>query len=185
MNRKAEDILDELLVIRAQDGDKQAFSLLFRKWNGLVRHKAYRITSDYDGAKDVAQECWLAIAGSLRRLQDPAKFRGWIGQIIHNKSIDWIRSASKSRDLQNQYETEMKVPSDGPLSSEGSEPVTLLRMALAKLTDIQRSILTLFYLERLTVKELSSVLDIPVGTVKSRLFKARRALLLEYKNIEK
>ena len=95
MNRNADDILNELLVIRAQRGDESALQLLVRRWHPKLMLHARKLTEREDVAADVVQEGWVAIFRGLHRLKDPATFLGWIYQIVHNKSIDWIRSQTR------------------------------------------------------------------------------------------
>lgn len=177
MSRTQEDIQDELLVLQSQDGDGEALKTLIARWQPRLVRLAWRLTAEREAARDVVQDSWLAIVRGLRRLDDPARFRSWACRIVSNKCADWTRRRVVQRavteELQNEAETAYENPSN--LESSLSE-VDLLRTALRKLPDEQRVILSLHYLDGMGVAEISRVLSVPHGTVKSRLHHARNRL---------
>lgn len=110
MSRSADDILNELLVLRAQRGDASALQLLVRRWHPkLIRH-ARTLTDREDVGADVVQETWMATFRGLHRLKDPATFRGWIYRIVHHKSVDWIRSQTRERRLNRDIGEQITSP---------------------------------------------------------------------------
>ncbi len=176
MAREREDVLDELLVLRCQGGDERAFQMLVQRWNGRVLAYSARLTGFSHAAPDVTQEVWLAVVRGIRRLDDPSRFRSWLFRIAANKCADWVRSQQKSRRVMEAAEIE-QATGRGSESKEPADPrVELLRQGLRMLPDNRRTILAMFYLEEMSVKEISEVLSVPAGTVKSRLFHARAAL---------
>ncbi len=82
MKIEQEHILDELLVMRTQNGDMKAFSLLVKRWQPALLRQAYRLTRDDDAALDAAQEAWKAITNGIYRLKSPAAFRTWSFRIV-------------------------------------------------------------------------------------------------------
>ncbi|MCB1037182.1 MAG: sigma-70 family RNA polymerase sigma factor [Acidobacteria bacterium] len=177
MRRKEQhEILDEYLVLRGQGGDREAMrSLVDLLHPRLVAH-AWNLTGDRNAADDVVQEAWLAIVRGLRRLRDPARFRSWALKIVTFKCRDWIRRAQSGRRLEEGLARDAELQSqsvDGP-QTDGS--VARLRQAIAILPPEQKALLSMFYLEEMTVREVADVLAIPAGTVKSRLFHAREKL---------
>ncbi len=173
MNRDADDILNELLVIRAQRGDPGAMQLLVRRWHGkLIRH-ARKLTERDDVAADVVQEGWIAIFRGLHRLKDPATFRGWAYRIVHHKSVDWIRSQTRQRKMNQDIGDQMVDPVSA--NSEESD-VEKLCGAIKRLTPEQQVLLRMFYEENMPLKEIANVLSVPVGTLKFRLFTLRQQL---------
>lgn len=162
-------VLDEYLVIESRVGDSRAFAWLVRRWHPrLVRH-AYGFTRDMDAARDVAQESWMAVIRGLHLLRDPASFRAWAFRIVANKARDWIRREQARRRATEAAE----VKTDPGLASAA---IRRLRTVLAELEPAQRNILTWFYLDEMSIREIADSLDVPAGTVKSRLFYARDAL---------
>lgn len=183
----AEDrIFDEILVIRSQGGDKRALSLLIKRWNRRMMSKAYILTNDYDACNDIVQECWLQIIKGIHGLKDPKFFGVWVYRIVQGKSVDWIRDQQKQRKTLENEKQEAKSAAFDTISdkTDQEEAVTRLRIALKELAPDQRFILSLHYLENHPLNEIGDILKVPVGTVKSRLFHARKNLLKTYKKIK-
>jgi RNA polymerase sigma-70 factor (ECF subfamily) len=170
--RTPSSLLDEYLVVQSQMGDSEAFARLARRWHPRLLRHAYHFTQDADAALDVTQESWLAAVRGLRSLKDPARFRAWILRIVANKARDWIRREQSRRVAARRVEP--PEVEDGP--NPTSEAVRRVRDGLRRLEPDQRLVLTCYYLEEMSVREIADALSIPEGTVKSRLFHARRAL---------
>lgn len=181
MPRTYEDIQDELLVMKAQEGDGDALKALVTKWHPRFTRLAWRLTNQREAACDIAQDAWVAIVRGLGRLDDPARFRAWAYRIVTNKCRDWTRKRIAGRKVQRTLEAESS--SSGMESKEGSQEETetvdeakRLREMLATLPDDQRAILSLYYLDDLGIAEIARVMGVPKGTIKSRLFYARDRL---------
>lgn len=171
-SRGTSRVLDEWLVLGAQCGDERAFGRLVERWQGRVLVYAYRLTGDRAGAADVAQDAWVGVARGIRRLEDPAAFRGWLFSIVRRRASDWVRARQRDR-------LGFAVAPGEAEESDAGDGVAV-RRALALLDADERELLVLRHVEGLSVVELAGVLAVPVGTVKSRLFAARarlRALL--------
>jgi len=168
-------VFDELLVIQYQAGDQKALELLIKRWNPKIMVYALRNINDQQGAEDVAQEVWLAALKGIHRLQHHTKIGSWLLGITHNKSMDWIKKNAKLDHhavIENSPSTE--------LASDNQ--VIKMRQAIQKLKMDQQNILTLFYLEGYSLIEISEILKISKGTVKSRLYYARESLKKVIKN---
>lgn len=177
MRRTADDIYNELLVLRSQDGDVEAVEKLIHRWSPRLLRHAYRLTGDRDAAADTAQEAWVAIMRGLARLNDPARFPAWAYRITTFKCADWTRRRSRDRahhdhDVQRQRDLDNRA--DEP--SQSNDAVELLRHAMRQLGGEHYAALSLHYLDGLSVKEIASAMNIPKGTVKSRLHHARQIL---------
>jgi len=170
--RTREDVLTDLVVTGAQAGDQRSFTLLYRQWNPVLIRYAARLTRDMAAPADIMQESWIAIAKGLGRLSDTSKFKSWSYQIVSNKCRDWIRVEQSRRRL---HESEA-LSEVQPNTEAMQNPVSIIKTALQDLPDDQRTILTLFYLEELGVHMIGVILNIPDGTVKSRLYHARKTL---------
>lgn len=171
MARRLEHIQDELIVLRAQDGDGDAVGELIARWRRRLAAHAWSLTRDPGAVEDVTQEAWLAIVRGLGRLDDPARFGAWAHRIVGNKSADWIRRVRRQRAVR-------VPPTDAPTEPVDGDP--RMRIALAGLAPDARTILSLHHVGELNVNQIAVALDIPVGTVKSRLFNARRDLKAAY-----
>lgn len=178
MQRSPEDIEDELLVLRCQGGATEAFGVLVTRWQPRLLRLATRLTASRDAGSDLVQDAWLVIARGLHRLDDPARFRTWVYRIVANKCADWIRRRAVRRDAVPELQRVATARNDdsGPSISKEADEIIRLRAALRRLPDELRAILSLHYLEGLSVLEVAAVFDVPPGTVKSRLFSARAQL---------
>ena len=159
-----------------QRGSVKAMEMLVCRWQKRLWKYAYNMTGDIEAAWDITQESWLGIIKGMRKLHDPASFKAWVYRITTNKSIDWIK---KNR-------TAKKVGLDDVQGHRHKEEKDAgLKELLEKLDMKKRAVLNLYYFEQLSVPEISIALKIPKGTVKSRLFNARRELKELYqKHIE-
>jgi RNA polymerase sigma factor (sigma-70 family) len=181
MRRTEEDIQNELLVLKAQEGDGDALKALVANWHSRFARLAWRLTNQREVASDVAQEAWVAIVRGLSKLDDPARFRPWAYRIVKNKCADWTRKRVTGREVLRTLEAESKrssmVASEG--SQEGTETIDeakRLKETLETLPEDQRAILSLRYLEDMGITEIARVMEVPKGTIKSRLFYARDRL---------
>jgi RNA polymerase sigma-70 factor (ECF subfamily) len=167
VDRPVEQLVDEILVMDCQRGSVKALEILVSRWQKRLWQYAYNLTSNADASWDITQESWLSIIKGLRKLQDPARFRAWAYRITTNKSIDWIR---KSKAVKQTSIEEIEQQQSSPKKDTG------LKELLEKLDVEKKVVLNLYYFEQLTVSEISVALKIPKGTVKSRLYGARREL---------
>ncbi len=174
MERTSEDIVDEWLVLRARAGEGEALGRLVRRWEGRVLRHAWRMTQDPDGALDVAQESWVSIVKGLGSLDDPRAFRGWALGIVTRRSADWVRAKVRRRRTRRRLR-EM-APLETPDAAATSADARAVHRAMEGLSREHAAVVGLRYSEGLSVEEISIALDVPVGTVKSRLFHAREAL---------
>ncbi len=190
MVRSLESIHDELLVLRCQNGETKALEQLIESWQPRLWRHAKRLTGRHDVAWDVLQETLLAIVRSLHRLDDPALFRTWAYRIATNKSADWTRKQQRDRKLAEAVANNCDPRSlhvqeqrDFESTNEPNDDVKRLHDAMRELSGDRQAILAMHYLEDMGMAEISVALDIPAGTVKSRLYHARQQLkeLLERK----
>ncbi|MCH8314496.1 MAG: RNA polymerase sigma factor [Planctomycetes bacterium] len=190
MTRSLESIHDELLVLRCQSGETEALEELIGTWQPRLWRHARRLTGRRDAASDVLQETLLAIVRSLHRLDDPALFRTWAYRIATNKSADWTRKQQRDRKLaqavaNNGDPRSLRIQEqrDFDSTNEPNDDVKRLHSAMRELSGDRQAILAMHYLEGMGMAEISVALDIPAGTVKSRLYHARQQLkeLLERK----
>lgn len=177
MCRTPEDIQDELLVLQCQEGDREALRALIARWQPRFGRLAWRLTREREAARDIVQDAWLAIVRGLRRLDDPARFRAWAYRIVTHKCADWTRRRVTRRTIEREMRDAAASAAGRSSRDKDSEnDVPMLRDALAALPDDQRAILSLHYLDGMSVREIGCVLDVPQGTVKSRLYYARNSL---------
>lgn len=168
-------IFDGLLVLEYRAGDNRALEMLVKRHHsGLCRH-AYWYTGDPDLSKDIVQECWRLVIDKMGSLKDPNKFGSWAKTIVSRKSMDYLRALQKEREYISNNSTDISsVNRDEHLESE--RQLELLKSAIKQLSADHQLILRLFYLEEHSLIEIGNILELSVGTVKSRLFHAREKL---------
>ncbi|MBC7767438.1 MAG: sigma-70 family RNA polymerase sigma factor [Phycisphaerales bacterium] len=172
MQRSPERVLDEYLVLTAQAGSRVALDELARRWTPKLLRHAQHLLGSADQAGDAVQETWLAVARGIRRLEDPARFPGWVFAIATRKCADTIRGSARLRS----FREEAKNDPTNEETPRGADDVLDMRRALARLSRDQAVVMAMFYGADLSVEEIAAALAIPAGTVKSRLHNARETL---------
>ena len=159
----------ELLVMDAKQADEQAFTKLFKHFNpGLLRF-AFKICKSEQLAHDAVQNAWIKITKSLKQLHDPRAFKSWAYQATRWQALDLIRRQVK----ENAHQVDEPIESLVQFESEADD---VLLHYINQLPDIDKQTIHLFYLEQMSLQEVGVVLEIPIGTVKSRLNRARKLL---------
>ena len=172
--KPAERALDAFLVASARVGDRKAFALLIGRWNGKLLAHAWRLLGDAEGARDAVQDAWAEIVRGLPRLSDTGAFPAWAFRIVSRRCARLIGRVRQDRRLRQAIERE---PAPDPCDACGDRiEARRIRRAIADLPAEQRAAIALFHLEELSVAEVAVALDVPVGTVKTRLMNARRKL---------
>lgn len=170
---KPQKVFDSFLVIQYQSGNKKALGLLVGRHHKKMCRHAYWYVHDFDISKDIAQDCWAIIINKLHGLKDPTSFRSWAMRIVTRKSLDFLKRDSRDRVRLNQYRFDS---SESETEDHRPEEVQKLKKAINILTKDQQVVLRLFYTEEYSLMEMATILDISVGTIKSRLFHAREKL---------
>ena len=169
---------DELLAIRCQLGEPGAFDNLIERWHGPLWTYVRRLTGEDDAAMEVIQNVWIRVIRGVARLRDTSKFRAWMFGIARRTLMDRLREQYAQPTAPDVDMND--IPAD---TSTGDDEGNLqaLEESLARLPIIEREVLTLFYLQELSLAEVAEALAVPVGTIKSRLFRARQMLRLDMK----
>ncbi|MFN4290987.1 MAG: RNA polymerase sigma factor [Permianibacter sp.] len=164
--------------VGGQQGNEAAFNYLFRHYFAPLRRFAYQLGADADSAQDAVQEAWIGIAKSLHRLQDVRAFRSWIFRAVRWKVLERVRNQRlQTEPLDEKLHSEFLLQEDaGHASAECADPVSRLEQAMAQLPAIDRQALHLSYLQDMHISEIAIALELPEGTVKSRLHRARQSL---------
>lgn len=181
MKRDARTVAEELLILRCQQGDRQAPAQLVHHWHEMFKVHAWRLLRDPDGVAEVLQETWTGIFRGMHRLKDPSRFRSWAYRALTHKCADWIRS--RQRERQRLAGAANQAAVDNEHSRENPE-LARLREALDALPSEQRALLAMVYNDGFSLTEIAEVLEIPAGTVKSRLFTLRQQLKQELERNE-
>lgn len=165
----AERAVTGMLVLMAQQGDRAALERLAARWRPRHYAHARRLLGRAEGAADAVQDAWTGIIRGLARLREPEQFPSWSYAIVTRRCQDGMRR--KGREPPSV--SDIDVPD---ATTVGREQALDLRRAMAALPPDQRAGIALFYIDGFSVVEIAEALGIPAGTVKTRLFHARRSM---------
>lgn len=168
---------DEWLAIRCQLGEPEAFDEQIDRWQGPLWTYVRRLAGEDEAGREVLQDAWVRILRGFPRLRDGSRLRPWLFGIARRALMDRLRVRYAAPT--EVEETEVRETAVEPPSRDREEDLRALERGLGRLPLAEREVLTLFYLEELSLAEVAETLQLPVGTVKSRLFRARQALRRE------
>ena len=185
--------IDQKLIDAANAGDQEAITDLYVRTRPSVYSTVKFLVKDEDTTQDILQDSYIKAFDSLAQLQDAEKFEPWIRRIAHNRAVDYLRkvkpvtfSAMVPDDSDEVLEFEDKRPESLPeVVIDRNETSRLLNEILYSLPEEQRIVVSLYYYEQLSVKEIASELGIPEATVKSRLLYGRKKIEEKVKALEK
>jgi RNA polymerase sigma-70 factor, ECF subfamily len=166
------DTDDAALFLAAKAGDLDAFEQLVRAHNAAVYAHALRFFGNEHAAEDVAQEVWIKVYRSLATFDERARFSTWLYRVTRNTCLDAVRSGKRRPAPVDLVDT---LPAPGDLADE----VALTASVEAAMTALQpedRDAFSAVALFELSYAEAAVQLGVPAGTVKSRVFRARRSL---------
>jgi RNA polymerase sigma factor (sigma-70 family) len=171
-----EQIFDQLLILNYQSGDQKSLSLLVHRWQPKLMGRVYNLTKNSEVSHDIVQDAWASIVKNLHKLNDPAKFSSWAFTIANRKTYDWIKFAQKNRAV---FSTESELEQPINVSTiQNDNSVEHIKAVIKTFTTDEQLLLNLFYLENYSLKKISTFINTPVGTVKSKLFYLREKLKL-------
>lgn len=165
---------DGALVASALGGNSDAFGTLVERYDRAVYHLAFRTMRDAEEARDIAQEAFFKAYRSLRTFKPGAKFSTWIFAITYHACCD--RLARKKR-FSNEELPDWADTAPGPEQTAiALDEASRLRMAIEALPEKYRTVITLYHLQGRQYEEIAEVLELPMGTVKTHLFRAKEHL---------
>jgi RNA polymerase sigma-70 factor (ECF subfamily) len=177
---------DALLIQRFQDGDHSAFDALIQKHQARAYQYAYRLARDSEEASDVVAEAFVRVYKALCNFKGESAFTTWLYRILTNCYLD-MRKKEKSRpatsleaalhtedgELERQIEDPSRTPHQ---EAERNERERTIDGAVQRLPEYQRAMIMMYHVEMLSYEEIAQSLQLPIGTVKSRLNRARLSL---------
>jgi RNA polymerase sigma-70 factor (ECF subfamily) len=168
---------DEDLVVAFQSGDIPAFDQLVRRWDRKIQGVIYRILGNHDEARDLSQEAFLKAYRALGTFKQEARFSSWLYQIAINATRDRLRRRRRRTDLslddvEERGDTVLRDAGPSALDLiESSDLSRVVAAAMAALPEEQREVVILKEYEGLTFPEIAQTLDVPLSTVKTRLYR--------------
>jgi RNA polymerase sigma-70 factor (ECF subfamily) len=181
---------DQVLIHRAQRGERGAFDELVRKHQHRAYQFAFRLTSNQEDASDVVADAFVRVYNALKNFRHQSSFSTWLYRILTNCYLDH-RKREKARrqvsiepdsaaDPDSSQERQILDPSASPAQEvERHDRERLVLAALKRLPEYQATMLVLYHVEMLSYEEIAEALDLPLGTVKSRLNRARQGLRMQ------
>jgi RNA polymerase sigma-70 factor (ECF subfamily) len=182
-------VSDAELVSTAIGGGEASFEELVRRYQRPIVSYVYRMLNDYDNSLDVTQEVFIKVYNSLDRYSCDYKFSTWLYRIAHNAAIDHLRRNSmNSQSIETDngdgtYQLQIESPNPTPEQDrERSEWRAEIESVVKELPAAYRDLILLRHSRDLSYDEIAKIADLPLGTVKNRLFRARemmRGMLIE------
>ena len=167
----SERATEEHLVLQAQAGNAKAFELLYRSYHASLVRFAFRLCGNEQMACDAVQDACILIARKLGDLHTPSMFRARVFKAVRWRTTDYMRKKANHTVPLDDVAQE-SVATEKSMWATSSQLGTLIN----KLPDVEKQAIHLFYLEELKLTEIAAVLEVPTGTIKSRLNRARGRL---------
>jgi RNA polymerase sigma-70 factor (ECF subfamily) len=169
-----EAIYNDLLVLRSRRGDDSALEELVSRWETRLFYYVRRLVDNEDDAWDVLQETWLHVIRGIGSLREPRCLPAWLYRIARCNAMRRLRNRYDEQSVIE--ETEKSLETDMETEPSGFEDGEQVHYGLSRLSLPHREVLTLYFLQDLSTEEIAGILGTSVGTVKSRLHYAKRAL---------
>ena len=168
---------DIALVAASQAGDQEAFSLLVQRHQRRVFNIVFRMLQNYEETNEVTQETFLAAWQGLKTFRGDARFSTWLYRIAYNCSLKQLELRKRDWALQSAMEEEHNS-SEEQISTklEAQDRQRLVREHLLQLPTKYRAVLILRHLQDMSYEEMAEILTMPIGTIKTHLFRARNLL---------
>jgi RNA polymerase sigma-70 factor (ECF subfamily) len=174
----ADEPTDADLIDQLQHGDMAALGLLYERHRSMVYHAALNVTHDPQAAEDVLHDCFLRVYRYASSFDTSRPVEPWLYWVAVHRACDWHANSKRWPDPLEPLVDRLPAPnSHSPeCQAEKRDAHRRVREALNALGRLQRDVMTLYYLHSHSLREIASILDCPVGTVKSRLYYGRENL---------
>jgi len=172
-HRLKDGLSEHLVVLRCQVGEEAAFETLFDRYNGRLLYYLRRMLGTTGQAEDVLQTVWLRVVRKIGTLEEPRALRTWLYRIAHNEAVQQLRKAGREVALEEMEEKLEAAPEE-----DDSRPLDTAQVhaALDEISPAHRAVLTLRFVNDLSYAEIAGVVGCSVGTIRSRIYYAKRAL---------
>jgi RNA polymerase sigma-70 factor (ECF subfamily) len=177
---------EKLLIERCKRGDIAAFDLLIRQYEKRVYNFAYRLSNNQDDAEDVAQEAFIRVFNAVGTFRGEANFSTWLFKIVTNVYLDERKRAKAHTTVPLDEFIELEedtvsrqIEDAGPTPEmvvQERERNQIIQEAIQSLPEYQRVMIVLYHNQEKSYEEIAQIMNLPIGTVKSRLNRARLAL---------
>lgn len=180
MRGDKEKAFDAYLVAAARAGDRQALEELSRRWHGRLLAHACRLSGNPDHADDITQDAWSEILRGLPGLDSAEAFPAWAYRIVTRRCTRSIRTRLRRSAGEAASAQDPCLPTTAISEQETQTDIERIQRAMRKLPSVQSATAALFYVEGLRVAEIAVAMNVPTGTVKTRLMHARNTLRRQF-----
>ncbi|HVT12548.1 MAG TPA: sigma-70 family RNA polymerase sigma factor [Fimbriimonadaceae bacterium] len=175
---------DDILIRRSQGGDRSAFDTLVKRHEIKAFQYAFRLTRNSEEAADVVSDAFIRVYNALGTFKGQSSFSTWMYRILTNCFLDIRKKVKPTTSLEvssqsGEGEIERQIEDWRPTPHEESERIEReerVERAVNRLPEYQRAMIVMYHVDMLTYEEIAEALDLPIGTVKSRLNRARLTL---------
>ncbi|WP_109097664.1 RNA polymerase sigma factor [Aquimarina sp. AU58] len=176
---------DQYYINQVLEGQVNAFSVLVERYQGLVYTVVYRMIKNKEQAEEVAQDSFIKAYKSLSNYRGDAKFSTWLYTIAYRKSLDAIKASKRmitSELIEEVSEGEMELVGDALNYLQVKERKKIISDSIMKLPEDEAAIITLYYFEEKSVKEIVEIVNLTADNVKIKLYRSRKKLysILKY-----
>lgn len=175
MNSPIARIRSQLLLLQYRRGDDEALTELVAMWEKPLFYYIRRLVKTEEDAWDALQETWIRIVRGLAKLNNPDSFTCWMYRVARNATVNLIRDDRRMESLSDK-EMDLAADEAGEDIRFSATDAEAIHWGIQQLPPAQREVVTLFFLEEFSLREISSITGVPTGTVKSRLYYAKKAL---------
>ena len=176
---------ENILIQRVLDGDVQSFEEIVRNYHMMAYTLAYRVLKNREEAEELAQDVFLKVYQSLDNFNMKSKLSTWIYRITYNASINKYKSQKRKIDtigIDDSVEFSISSSPDAHHDISLKEKRKIINDSILKLPETERIIVTLYYYEELSVKEIAEIAGISTNNVKIKLHRSRQKLYVELKD---
>jgi RNA polymerase sigma-70 factor, ECF subfamily len=168
----------ELLAVRCKRGDTGAIEELIHTFETRLFYYIRRLVNQEEDAWDVLQETWFKVIQGITKLREPKTLPAWLYRIARNTAISRVRKNIAERNMLADIDSELQpVNTEMEMANEiSSFNAGRVHQALSRISLPHRDVLTLYFLEDLSLNEIAEIIEVPVGTIKSRVYHAKLAL---------
>ena len=177
MSNKSNHLSDKVIVTNILNGNIQDFAVVVQNTEKLVAQIVLKMTANEDDQKDLVQDIYLKVYQNLPSFQFKSKLSTWIANIAYNTTINYLQKKKiPIIGIEAIIESKFIVTENAEIETIKTEAVEILAKGIDKLPPLYKTLITLYHLEELSNKEIAEITNLPEGTIKSYLSRARKIL---------
>lgn len=177
MSNESNPFSDKTIVTNILNGNIQGFAIVVKNTEKLVTQIVRKMTTNEDDQKDLVQDIYLKAYQNLSSFQFKSKLSTWIANIAYNTTINYLQKKKiPITEIETTIENKFTVADNPESQTIKTETIEILNAEIAKLPPLYKTLITLYHLEEMPNKEIAEITNLPEGTIKSYLSRARKIL---------